>query len=210
MSPTPTPPQQRMIAYVDGFNLYHGLKQAHHRQRLWLDIVEVAQSARRQQRLVKVKYFTAVVLDDPVAQANQAHYIAALEAKYPYVFETHMGRYQSKTDRCHNCGHEFTRYEEKETDVNIATEIVVDAAQHAMDTALIISADSDLAPAVRAAQKIRHDLFALCFFPPKRYSAELSQLMPRSMHIGKDRTKMQLPDSFTVGSDVFKRPAKWR
>ncbi|GAB7006462.1 hypothetical protein JCM18899A_39350 [Nocardioides sp. AN3] len=33
-----------LIVYVDGFNLYHGLKDQFGRRMLWLDLVELARS----------------------------------------------------------------------------------------------------------------------------------------------------------------------
>ena len=39
-------------------------------------------------------------------------------------------------------------YEEKETDVSIAAALIEDAMQDRYDTALLISADSDLCPAI--------------------------------------------------------------
>ena len=98
--PVPGKPKERLIVYVDGFNLYHGMHQEFGRSTLWLDLVMLAQSFRPQQRLVAVKYFTAPVLDNPQAQSRQAHYIEALTARYPQQFSAVMGRYQKKNITC--------------------------------------------------------------------------------------------------------------
>ncbi|WP_206447765.1 NYN domain-containing protein [Agrococcus sp. KRD186] len=207
----PGPPPERMIVYVDGFNLYNGLHAASGRSMLWLDLVALASSLRPTQQLVKVKYFTAPVLDDPGAQSRQAHYIAALEAKHPHRIDVIQGRYQQKQVWCSTCGNKYTTYEEKETDVNIAVSLVSDAAMQAMTTALLISGDSDLAPAVRAARRLRPSLFSVAAFPPKRKSKELQRLMPASFVLGSGRIKAaQLPDSFTEGTSTFQRPVHWR
>lgn len=55
---------------------------------------------------------------------------------------------------------EFRTHEEKETDVNIAIHILKDAFQNEYDTAYIVSADSDISPAVQMCRK---------FFPKKQY-----------------------------------------
>lgn len=160
-----------MIVYVDGFNLYHGMKSQFGRATLWLDLV----------------------------------------ALYPGVVYIVNGRYQSRKVRCTQCGHEYTRYEEKETDVNIATALVSDAALNLMDTAIIMSADSDLAPAVRAAKSIRSTLFVTAAFPPRRSSAELKNLMPASFRIGRSKiVQSQLPDQFEVDGQAHERPEYWR
>ncbi|HEY5853847.1 MAG TPA: hypothetical protein VIW24_07285 [Aldersonia sp.] len=50
-----------------------------------------------------------------------------------------------------------------------------------------LSADSDLAPAVRMARRVNPHLFIAAAFPPKRFSAELQNLMPRSFHLGMSK-----------------------
>lgn len=207
---TPGPPRERLIVYVDGFNLYHGMHEAFGRATLWLDLVELARTFRPRQSLVVVKYFTAPVLNDPPAQSRQAHYIAALSALYPRLFATTSGRYQRKSVRCYHCGAAHEHYEEKETDVNIAVTLVTDAALHNMDSAIVVSADSDLVPAVRAAMKIRPTLFVTAAFPPNRVSKHLRNLMPASFNIDRRRLKrLQMPDSFEVHGSKFARPEKW-
>ena len=59
---------ERLIVYVDGFNLYHGLHDDSGHSLLWLDLVKLAQRLRPHQQLIGVKYFTASVLNDPAAQ----------------------------------------------------------------------------------------------------------------------------------------------
>lgn len=200
-----------MIVYVDGFNLYHGMHDRFGCSTLWLDLVSLARSFRPKQELVHVKYFTASVLNEPDAQSRQAHYIAALEHKYPREFRPIMGRYQKKRPLVCSCGKKHPRYEEKETDVNIATSLLTDAALKNMDTAIVVSADSDMVPAVVASQKINPRLFVAAAFPPKRQSNHLRTLMPASFPIDPGKlTRMQLPDEFEVGARTFKRPEKWR
>ena len=80
-----------------------------------------------------------------------------------------------------------------------------------IDAALIIGADSDLAPAVRAARHISPELFLAAALPPKRYSAELGKLMPPSFHINNVKIRgSQLPNVVRDGSRrAYARPAKW-
>ncbi|MFL2000013.1 NYN domain-containing protein [Microbacterium sp. A1-JK] len=198
------------MVYIDGYNLYHGMHQEFGRSTLWLDVVELAQTFRPAQRLIGVKYFSAPVLDNPAAQGRQAHYIDALSAKYPQQFTPIMGRYQKKTITCFGCGRQHQHYEEKETDVNIAVTLVADAARHEMDSAIIVSGDSDLAPAVRAVGSIGAHLFVAAAFPPNRVSKHLKQLMPASFNVDRKRIKrLQLPQSFTADGQTFTKPPYW-
>lgn len=209
--PRPGRPRDRLIVYVDGFNLYHGMHDAYGHKYLWLDLVSLSQALRPESQLVTVKYFTASVLDEPEAQGRQDHYIDALTTLHPEQMRTTRGRYQSKQRWCRSCGATFTLYEEKETDVNIATQLVKDAALRNMTAALIISADSDLAPAVRVAKELRPDLFVAAAFPPKRKSHELAALMPASFPIRESKLrKSQMETNFELGEKSFARPSKWQ
>jgi hypothetical protein len=55
----------RVVAYVDGFNLYHGIHQHSGRRDLWLDIAGMLRrhfvDPSRGQELTAVHYFTAAV-----------------------------------------------------------------------------------------------------------------------------------------------------
>lgn len=201
----------RLVVYVDGFNLYHGLHDRWGRRYLWLDLVKLAGLVPPRDEAVAVKYFTAPVLDDLGSLNRQMTYIDALSACYAGTFSVTYGRYQRRHMRCRHCGSRWISYEEKETDVNLATEVVADASAGGLDSALIISGDSDIAPAVRRARALRPELFVAAAFPPRRTSFELRELMPASFTIGPGRIKAaQLPDEVVVGEHTYKRPAHWR
>ncbi len=71
----------RVAVYIDGFNLYNGLKDKHGRKYLWLDLMAVAQRLLRpRQELSVVRYFTASVRNDPLAEYRQGIYLGALRA----------------------------------------------------------------------------------------------------------------------------------
>ncbi|MGL5931202.1 MAG: NYN domain-containing protein [Dermatophilaceae bacterium] len=201
---------ERLIVYVDGFNLYHGLHDMARRRWLWLDLVSLAEVLRPRSDVQVVRYFTAPVLGQPDAQSRQQRYLDALAAHRGTRIDIVLGRYQSKKKSCRRCGALWVEREEKETDVNIAVGLVTDAARGAMDSALLVSADSDLAPAVRAARAIRPDLFVAAAFPPKRFSAELKAAMPSSFHISPSKVRASfLPPTVTDGGRELTRPARW-
>ena len=117
-----------VIAYVDGFNLYHGLRDRYHRRYLWLDLEHLVQRLRPNDQIVAVRYFTALVRDDPAALARQRTYLDALSS-HTGTIEIVLGRYQAKHLTCRQCGSVWTSYEEKETDVNVAVSIVATPQQ---------------------------------------------------------------------------------
>ena len=87
------------------------------------------------------------------------------------------------------------------------------AAARVADTLIVISADSDLAPAIRAARAVNPTIFIAAAFPPERYSTELKNLMPASFHLGTTKlTQNQLPTTVTDTrtGQTYRRPATWR
>jgi hypothetical protein len=204
---------QTTIAYIDGFNLYHGLKQRFGHRYLWLDLVKIVRRLRPADDVRTVRYFTAMVRDNAPAEARQSNYLRALKAHNGDAIDIVVGRYQSKQRTCRTCGASWTQYEEKETDVNIAVSLVADSASWLSDLALIISADSDLCPAIRTSRQVSPTRGMIAAFPPKRSSFEIKTLIPGAFPIGPDKLRNSLlPDIVndpTTG-EAYKRPGKWR
>lgn len=203
----------RTIAYIDGFNLYHGLHERFRRRYLWLDLVGLIRRLRPHDDVVAVRYFTAMVISDKDAAARQQTYLDALRAQSGASLDVVMGRYQQKQMVCRECGGRWTSYEEKETDVNMAVSIVSDAARGEHDLSLILSADSDLCPVIRAIRRTSPGLGVLAVFPPRRSSFEIRSLVPGSFTLGHYKIRQSLlPDEVLdqEGSVTFRRPERWK
>jgi hypothetical protein len=201
-----------VIAYVDGFNLYHGLRDRYGHRYLWLDLPRLVARLRPQDTIVAVKYFTAPVRNDAAAQARQQTYLSALRAHSGPTLQVVNGRFQTKSLVCRGCGASWTSYEEKETDVNIAVALVADAALGAADIALLISADSDLCPAIRAARLSSPTLGMVAAFPPRRYSFEIKTLIPGAFQLAQSDIRNSLLPTIVsepAGGQVHTRPPKW-
>ncbi|MEK6575952.1 MAG: NYN domain-containing protein [Chloroflexota bacterium] len=148
---------ERVVAYVDGYNLYYGLKSRNWRRFYWLNIQEMArQLLKPDQQLMTTKYFTTIVKRPSDKQRRQAIYLDALRTLNGMEF--YYGHFLAETIKCRHCGHSYETHHEKMTDVNISVELMADAFQDAFDVALLVSADSDL---VGPARTIRHTDFML-------------------------------------------------
>ncbi|MFL6121418.1 NYN domain-containing protein [Actinophytocola sp.] len=110
-----------------------------------------------------------------------------------------------------DCGTTWTVFEEKETDVNIAVALLSDAVRDHFDTALLISADSDLCPAVRETKSLFPAKRIIAAFPPDRHSAELKRVVDGFVFVGNDKVRRaQLPDKVvTEAGVVLRRPKQW-
>ena len=202
-----------MIVYVDGFNFYYGLRSDRKWKRYyWLDLVSLFERFMQpNQELVAVKYFSARPTD-PDKNARQYAFFQA--NKENPKFKLILGKYLHKTITCFKCGNIIHSFEEKETDARIATQIVADAYEKNCDVSIIVSADSDMIPAVELAKSAGNRVFI--YFPPNQYSSNLSSLAhghPIMLSRYESRFKHSLfPDTVHLtGQDYdLHIPEKWK
>ena len=98
------------------------------------------------------------------------------------------------------------------TDVNIAVQLLSDAQDDVFDTAIVISADSDLTSPVQAVRTRYSDKNIVVAFPPNRHSNTLSNSASGFLRIGRKRlSEGQFPDRVTKADGyVLTRPSNWR
>ena len=98
------------------------------------------------------------------------------------------------------------------TDVNIAVEMLADAFNNSFDTAILISADSDLIAPIKKVNQLLPGKKIVVAFPPARFSFALKKIVNSSFIIGRKNLaksvfpeKVAKPDGF-----ILKRPNRWR
>lgn len=157
----------RTVAFVDGFNLYHALRGLGENHLKWLDLRRLLLhfTPAPQLELSRVLYFSAYATWLPEAYARHRAYVAALEAT---AVEVVLGKFKVKERSCKYCQRSWTGHEEKETDVNVALHLLEQAYSDAFDRAFLVSADSDLAPAVRAVRRLFPEKEVRILTPPGR------------------------------------------
>ncbi|MCA9304793.1 MAG: NYN domain-containing protein, partial [Phycisphaerales bacterium] len=147
----------------------------------WLDLDAVVQSQlRKSETCTEIKYFSAPRRHPQKAQGHaskkytqsnhrQTLYFNALEAQLGIT--PILGWYSEKDPHtCEACKHQWPAFEEKVTDVNIATHMLRDAYEDKLDRALLISADADLVPAVNTVRSLGKEV--LLALPPGRKRAK--------------------------------------
>ncbi len=198
--------------YVDGFNLYYGLKSKGWRRYYWLDLVSLSfRLLRSGQQLVAVRYFTARITRPKNSKAQrQAKYLEALETLPKLTIE--YGHFLKKVRECGNCGARWTDYEEKMTDVNLATLLLGDAQDDAFDVAMVLSADSYLSSPIEAVLSRYPEKRVVVVFPPDRRSDRLRKVASAAFTVGRKVLKdSQFPQRiFKTDGRVVERPRKWK
>lgn len=189
--------KKRVIAYIDGFNLYYGVRAASRdsdrlwlnnggepamclgRSLYWLDIRKMVLSQLQQhQQLVTIKYFSAPRIVPKRVAVNPDAFVESNERQRLYLegirtlaqVEVVLGWYAEKDPWKCACGTQTPVFEEKVTDVNIAVHLLEDAYHDRYDQAMVFSADADLVPAVQAAKRAGKEVILV--LPPGRKRAQ--------------------------------------
>jgi uncharacterized LabA/DUF88 family protein len=156
----------RVIAYVDGLNLHGSLRANGWKRYYWLNLrVLVNTYLIVNDSLESLKYFSSRVRNVD-KQARQNFYIRALEGD---GVQPILGSFRQAEGLCYaDCKKPFVRYSEKETDVNIGVEMVIDALLDNCDKILLISADSDLCGPLKRIKQLKPEKTIIVVAPPKR------------------------------------------
>ncbi len=183
----------------------------------WLNPRKLAEVIFPDVEIQAVKYFTAYVTNrpnDPTQAQRQQTYFRAL--KTIPNFEIIRGHYLShpvkmplETPMNGERYATVIKTEEKGSDVNLATHMLVDCFKDLFDVAILISNDSDLAlPLKTVREQFKKQIYVIN--PHKNQSGELSKNSDRCRPLRKGNliaSQMENPISDSVG--VIHRPASW-
>ena len=186
------PPPQRVHAYIDGFNLYFGLKALGNPRYHWLDLWLLLENCLKEgDELVGVSYFTARISAPEEKAGRQSLYLDALSAHRPLMRQV-FGHYLQKPQQCWQCGHVRTHSEEKKTDVNIACRLMEGAMRDFCDKAIVVSGDSDLTPPMDLVRQHWPEKKVVVACPPKRRGKQICQHADAFFQISESKLRRSL------------------
>ena len=185
---------KRVAVLYDGFNFYYGLRKLRIQTGVclyWLDlkklsecIMEARPGHDASDRLSHVVYFTAHIRGfSQDKHWRQKNYLDLLK-DYSGI-QVVRGEYQVKPTRCMRCDTEpavcntcnqpMTSFREKQTDVNLALWTLTGAFKDAYDDVVIVTSDSDLAPAANYVRRDKEKRWKRSFFafPPEQVKNKL-------------------------------------
>lgn len=210
----------KTIVYVDGFNLYYGcLKGTPYR---WLDLRSFAEKLLPRDQIVGIKYFTAKLQarpSDRAAPDRQKTYLRALQALpelkiyYGQFLTTEIWAALVDPPRTGRSKVKVWKTEEKGSDVNLATHLLVDAYEDNYELAVVVSNDGDLKGPV---EHVRNDLHKPVGIlnPRRNRSYALSPpRLPKGSFYKPIRAGVlrdsQFPDAITDRRGTFRKPDSW-
>jgi Protein of unknown function DUF88. len=210
---------RRVTVYVDGFNLYFGLRTQGWRRYYWLNLSKFATSIARDGQVVgRIKYFTSRIKGPIDKVKRQNAYLTAISTLRD--LDKIEGEYRSDRVlcphcrlqfRCSTCGIPAYDQNEKMTDVNIATHMFVDAMRNRFDDAILVTGDSDQKPTINAVRKSFDDKRVIVCFPPSRYSKALEDVADESFFAREESyRKSQFPHVVDIpGGRTVVKPDRW-
>ena len=209
--------------YIDGFNLYYGQLKGVTGVK-WLNLESLAEKLLPSNEVKRVRYFTARVKprpDDPQVNIRQDAYLRALTT-LPRV-TVHLGTFLTKPVRMPLTQPlpsgartvEVLKTEEKGSDVNLATYLLVDAFRRDAETFVVVTNDSDLMEPLRI---VRHELGQEVGLLNPQKESSLALLKCEPSFVGEVRrgalAASQFPDAVNYlkpsGKEgVVRRPKGW-
>jgi hypothetical protein len=205
--------------YVDTFNLYYGcLKGTPYR---WLDILSLCNTEFPNNSIHRIRCFTARVIarpNDPKQPERQSAYLRALQTTpnlsvhFGHFLESHVHMpYVSPPQGAAKTA--FVRKtEEKGSDVNLASYLLLDAFKSDFEAAIVISNDSDLVEPIRIVRK-EMGLKVVALLPcgpHSKPSVELRKVSTKSQVISiSSLAASQFPAVIQDRFGTITKPAGW-
>jgi uncharacterized LabA/DUF88 family protein len=196
----------RTACLVDGFNLYHSLCDAQRdygTTTKWLDLAKLCNAFRpivaglrnEPATVVGIYYFSAMPTHRPAdQQARHTLYMRCLVGTGVHVSLS-----------------QFKRHKEKETDVAMASRLFEICYEDEADCIVLVTGDTDLAPAIRTCQRLFPAKTLVFALPYRRANDELRRLAPGSFKIraktyfaNQFSDPLVLPDGTTIA-----KPSSW-
>jgi uncharacterized LabA/DUF88 family protein len=156
----------RTGCYIDGFNLYHAVDMLGDPTLKWLNLHKLAESlVRAADHLVFTKYFTAL---STWSKEKRARHVSFIDAQEFHGVEVHKLGFKRVEKHCLRFGSRCKFYEEKQTDVDLATSVIDDAYQGKVDKIILVTADSDQIPTLKLLRLRFPEIEITVAAPPER------------------------------------------
>jgi uncharacterized LabA/DUF88 family protein len=157
----PEPPAKQAVAFIDGQNLFHAVREAFGYTYPNYDVSALAREicTRQDWQLDQVRFYTGIPdpTDDPFWNHFRLHKLAMLGRQRVAVYSRPL-RYRNRRVRLPDgTEHTYLVGEEKGIDVRIALDIVRMAHRREYDVALVFSQDQDLSEVAEEVRTIARE-----------------------------------------------------
>lgn len=193
----------RVCGYIDGFNAYHAIHGLGKPALKWLDYHSlIASMLGPDDTLERVVFYTAMTPWAADKRARHKNYIEALKATGVEVVES---VFTKPRKFCRPQQRYCKNYEEKQTDVAIATDVLSDCYEGRAERIILVTADSDQIPMVKRVRATFPRNVIYLAAPPNR----LGQARELGSHCsGVTELKESTLTRFLLPPEIFKPNGK--
>jgi len=207
--------KKRIVCYIDGFNLYHSIDDLGPKFNYlkWLNLWSLTHAFLKNstEQLISIYYFSALAywLKEPKHRHEEF-----IKANSYFGVTPILGHFKKKPGYCKKCGATWIAHEEKQSDVNLAAYLIHHSHINKFDKAFVMTADSDICPAIQLILDSNLAKEIVVLVPPNRYkiTRELRGIVTAQKIKQKHLKNNQLPDVITdksTGSIIASRPKKY-
>ncbi len=201
----------RAAFYVDGFNLYHSIKDLRNDRLKWLSLGALAKELipSRDEQVNSISYFSALAHVRGMDSVKRHEtYLAALRKEGVTCI---LGRFKGQPRKCYACGNCWKHPEEKETDVNIAIQMVADAYEDKFDVCYLVTADTDLVPPLQFIKAQFPNKMIVAVSPPNRpHGQQIRSIAHRALTLNpRQLARCRLPEQFDYQGRPMQCPAEY-
>lgn len=207
----------RANVYIDGFNLYYGLRKSPYK---WLDIGALCRLKLPTHAVNRIRYFTANVKarpHDPGQPVRQQTYLRALKTipnltiKLGHFLTKDVWMPRSACLGFHLDNVQVSKTEEKGSDVNLASYLLLDAFRGDFEIAFVVTNDSDLCEPIRM---VTRELgLPVGVLNPHHYLKRSRALVSAASTFDQitlaDLAASQFPPNLADGKGAFTKPITW-
>jgi uncharacterized LabA/DUF88 family protein len=205
----------KVNVYIDGFNLYYGVvKDTKYK---WLNVAQMCRLLLPNDQIQTIKYFTALLKarpKDPDQPRRQQTFLRALRTipNLEIIEGTFLSHHIDMPLAPPNKGFaRVVKTEEKGSDVNLATHLLVDGFRNRYELAVVVSNDSDLVLPIRTVmQELGKPVGVLA---PVRHGHPSYELTRNATFFKKIRdtvlAKSQFASTLTDAQGSIHKPSSW-
>jgi uncharacterized LabA/DUF88 family protein len=202
----------RVSFFIDGFNVFHSLdsEKIYHKYK-WLDLSSLAKCfVSSKDTVVDIYYFTSYAEWEPAKKARHQLLIRALTMKGVKIV---FGKFKLRDKKCRLCHKTYQTFEEKQTDVNISIKLFQCAHNDTFDTAILMTGDSDIVPAIIAVKETFPAKRIGLVIPIGRSAEEIKKACDFHMKMKEKHLRTsQFPNFIVIDAAkniTLDRPANW-
>lgn len=190
----------KAAALIDGFNLYFSMNDNRYSKYKWLDFSKLFRNYVNSRDKIEIHYFTTVNYKDIHSyktdririDGKYKRHMILIEAEETKGVIVHYGNFMDTDYICENCKHHNIRRKEKQTDVNIGAFLSYLAFSRNLEKFIILSADTDMIPAISLVKEISPEKHISLLLPPGYAFSEISKFCDKTYQMEEEILKSSM------------------